>query len=106
MPSASATVVLCLTALVGHLVAQDQARDKKKDPEAIGDRNVAGKVNWYSIEKEMALGKQYAQQVERAAKIVDDPVISEYVNRIGQNLVRNSEGADAAVCNACRTKVR
>jgi predicted Zn-dependent protease len=32
-----------------------------------------------------------AQEVERQAKIVDDPVISEYVNRIGQNLVRNSD---------------
>ncbi len=65
--------------------------DKKDDPDAIGDRNVAGKVNWFSLEKEIALGKQLAQQVERQSKIVNDPVISEYVNRIGQNLVRNSD---------------
>src|SRR3989304_745027 len=39
----------------------------------------------------MALGKQLAQEVERSAKLVDDPVISEYVNRVGQNLVRNSD---------------
>ncbi|MBV9158274.1 MAG: M48 family metalloprotease [Acidobacteriaceae bacterium] len=65
--------------------------DKEKDPDAIGDRNVSGKVNFYSLEKEIALGKQLAQQVQRQSKIIDDPVVSEYVNRIGQNLVRNSD---------------
>ena len=48
-------------------------------------------MNLYSFEKEVALGKQMAQEVEREAKIVEDPVIAEYVNRIGQNLVRNSD---------------
>ncbi len=48
-------------------------------------------MNFYSIEKEIALGKGLAQEVERQAKIVDDPVIAEYVNRLGQNLVRNSD---------------
>jgi len=67
------------------------ADDKKKDPDEIGNRNVAGGVNFYSIEKEIALGKALAQQVERQAKIIDDPVIAEYVNRVGQNLVRNSD---------------
>jgi beta-barrel assembly-enhancing protease len=65
--------------------------DKKSDPDSIGDRNVSGKVNWYSLEKEIALGKQLAQQVERQSKVINDPVISEYVNRLGQNLVRNSD---------------
>jgi beta-barrel assembly-enhancing protease len=65
--------------------------DTKKDPDAIGDRNVSGKVNFYSLEKEIAIGKQLAQQVERQSKIINDPVVSEYVNRIGQNLVRNSD---------------
>jgi len=67
------------------------ASDKKKDPDEIGNRDVGKGVNFYSIEKEIALGKQLAQEVERQAKIVDDPVIAEYVNRIGQNLVRNSD---------------
>lgn len=67
------------------------AKDKKKDPEAIGDRDVSKGVNFYSIEKEIGLGKQMAQEVERGAKVVDDPVIAEYVNRVGQNLVRNSD---------------
>jgi len=63
----------------------------KKDVSAIGERDVDGGVNFYSLEKEIALGKQLAQQVERSAKIVDDPVVAEYVNRVGQNLVRNSD---------------
>src|SRR6516165_3711126 len=64
---------------------------KKKDPEEIGNRDVGKGVNFYSLEKEIALGKQVAQEVEREAKLVDDPIVSEYVNRIGQNLVRNSD---------------
>ncbi|HTT60571.1 MAG TPA: M48 family metallopeptidase [Bryobacteraceae bacterium] len=65
--------------------------DKKKDPDEIGNRDVGKGVNFYSLEREIALGKQLAQEVERQAKIIDDPVIAEYVNRIGQNLVRNSD---------------
>src|SRR5260370_28110316 len=67
------------------------ADNKKKDPEEIGNRDVGKGVNWYSLEKEIAIGKGLAQDVERQAKIINDPVISEYVNRIGQNLVRNSD---------------
>ncbi len=67
------------------------AKDKKKDPNEIGNRDVGRGVNIYSLEKEIAMGKELAQEVERQAKIVDDPVIAEYVNRIGQNLVRNSD---------------
>jgi predicted Zn-dependent protease len=47
--------------------------------------------NFYSLEKEIALGKQLAQEVERSSKLIDDPVVTEYVNRVGQNLVRNSD---------------
>jgi predicted Zn-dependent protease len=67
------------------------AADAKKDPDQIGNRDVSGKVNFYSIEKEIGLGKQLASEVERQAKIINDPVIAEYVNRVGQNLVRNSD---------------
>jgi predicted Zn-dependent protease len=61
------------------------------DVSAIGNRNVGGGLNFYSLEREIALGKSLAQEVERSAKLVDDPVITEYVNRVGQNLVRNSD---------------
>lgn len=67
------------------------ASDPEKDPDQIGNRDVGKGVNFYSIEKEIALGKQLAQEVERQAKLINDPVISEYVNRVGQNLVRNSD---------------
>lgn len=66
-------------------------KDKKDDPEEIGNRDVGKGVNFYSIEKEIALGKQMAQEVERQSKIINDPIIAEYVNRVGQNLVRNSD---------------
>src|SRR3989440_5057530 len=65
--------------------------NKKKNPEEIGNRDVGKGVNFYSLEKEIALGKQLAQEIERQAKIIDDPIIAEYVNRVGQNLVRNSD---------------
>ena len=65
----------------------------RDDVNAIGDRGMGGKGlgNWYSIEKEVAMGKQYASMIESSVKMVSDPVISEYVNRVGQNLVRNSD---------------
>src|SRR5882672_813253 len=66
-------------------------KDPKKDPEEIGNRDVGKGVNFYSLEKEIGLGKALAQDVERQAKLINDPIISEYVNRIGQNLVRNSD---------------
>jgi len=78
------------------LQAQKESAKNKKvktkdDPDEIGNRDVGKGVNFYSIEKEIALGKGLAQEVERQAKVIDDPVIAEYVNRIGQNLVRNSD---------------
>jgi predicted Zn-dependent protease len=65
-----------------------------RDISAIGNRNVGcgrGLGNWYSLEKQIAMGKQYAVQVEQTSKMVTDPVVTEYVNRLGQNLVRNSD---------------
>jgi beta-barrel assembly-enhancing protease len=69
----------------------DKKKNKKKDPDEIGNRDVARGPNFYSLEKEIALGKQLAQEVERQAKIIDDPIVAEYVNRVGQNIVRNSD---------------
>ena len=65
----------------------------EKDVDAIGNRKIGsrGMGNWYSLESEIKLGREYAQQVEASAKLVTDPVINEYVNRVGQNLVRNSD---------------
>ena len=99
-----------LTLLPNHSLADD----KEKDPDQIGNRDVGKGVNFYSLEKEIAIGKQLSLEVERQSKIVDDPVIAEYVNRIGQNLVRNSDAkvpftikvlgttSNSVVCAGCR----
>lgn len=65
-----------------------------RDIDAIGNRRIGcdrGLGNWYSLEKQMEMGRSYAHQIESSTKMVTDPVISEYVNRVGQNLVRNSD---------------
>ncbi|MGA2991166.1 MAG: M48 family metallopeptidase [Candidatus Korobacteraceae bacterium] len=65
-----------------------------KDLNAIGHRNVGcgrGVGNWYSLDKQIAMGKGFAEQITRTARLVQDPVVNEYVNRIGQNLVHNSD---------------
>ena len=103
-----AAAAVALTAPVGASAAneekpktelpskKEEGKDKKKkndkkDVEQIGERDVGKGVNWYSLEKEIAMGKGVAQDIERQAKIIDDSVIAEYVNRVGQNLVRNSD---------------
>src|SRR5438309_8979678 len=66
----------------------------KTDVDAVGSRDVGcgrGVGNWYSVEGQVARGRQYAQQIESQIKLINDPVITEYVNRVGQNLVRNSD---------------
>lgn len=77
----------------GPVQQQDTVHPKnsKDDVDAIGNRKVGNGVNFYSLEHEIALGKQLAQEVERSSKLIDDPVVTEYVNRVGQNLVRNSD---------------
>ena len=65
----------------------------ESDVDAIGNRKIGGRGlgDWYSLETEIKIGKQYSMQVENTVKMEKDPVINEYVNRIGQNLVRNSD---------------
>jgi predicted Zn-dependent protease len=105
--------VVCLFLLGALAVAQDQSSPASvastaplskavktyhdgslRDIDAIGNRKVGcdrGLGNWYSLEKQIEMGRGYAQQVESTTKLITDPVIAEYVNRIGQNLVRNSD---------------
>ncbi len=63
----------------------------EKDVNSIGNRGVGKGVNLYSLQREIALGKQAAMEVEKTSKMINDPVVTEYVNRVGQNLVRNSD---------------
>jgi len=76
--------------------APKDSHDKgKTDIDDIGDRKVGSTGrslgNWYSIDTDIKVGKQYAMMVEQSARMIQDPVITEYVNRVGQNLVRNSD---------------
>ena len=64
--------------------------EAKKDPDQIGTRDVSKGINFYSIEKEMALGKEMAQSWS-GKRLLTDKVITEYVNRLGQNLARHSD---------------
>jgi predicted Zn-dependent protease len=67
-------------------------KPKNSDVDNIGARNInKGSVNFYSLDKEIAMGRQLAAEVERQVKLVEDPTINEYVNRVGQNIVRNSD---------------
>lgn len=66
----------------------------ERDIDSIGTRSLGcgrGLGNWYSLGRQMAMGRQYSEQIEATSKLVKDPVIVEYVNQIGQNLVRNSD---------------
>src|ERR1700677_5366 len=64
----------------------------KADVSAIGNRSSVGHgLNFYSLEHEIQLGKQLSAEIERQAKFITDPIVTEYVNRVGQNLVRNSD---------------
>ena len=65
-----------------------------RDIDAIGNRNVGCQRsigNWYTLESQIAMGRSYSQQVESTSKLVTDSAITEYVNRVGQNLIRNSD---------------
>ncbi len=80
------------------LPTQDDSQIKhdggKTDVDAVGNRNVGcgrGVGNWYTVEGQVARGRVYAQQIESQVKLINDPVITEYVNRVGQNIVRNSD---------------
>ena len=64
-----------------------------EDVNAVGNRDIGarGIGNWYSTETEIKIGKSYAMQLEKSTKMINDPVVTEYVNRIGQNIVKNSD---------------
>jgi beta-barrel assembly-enhancing protease len=64
-----------------------------EDVSAVGNRDIGGRGlgNWYSTDSEIKMGKQYADEIEKSTRFINDPVIDEYVNRIGQNIVKNSD---------------
>ena len=68
-------------------------KGSEDDVDAIGTRNIGGRGlgNWYTVNGEIGMGKQYAMEIEKSAHLVTDPVVVEYVNRVGQNIVKNSD---------------
>src|SRR5580658_8095835 len=64
-----------------------------EDVSSVGNRDIGGRGvgNWYSTDSEIKMGKQYADEVEKSARFITDPTVEEYVNRIGQNIVKNSD---------------
>ena len=68
-------------------------KGSEDDVDAVGTRNIGkrGLGNWYSVNGEIGMGKQYSMEIEKSAHLVTDPVVVEYVNRVGQNIVKNSD---------------
>ena len=86
----SVSRALAVVAVFACTGLQAQAADSKTDVNDIGNRKVAHR-SIISQEKEIAVGRQYAQEIDRQAKFITDPVINEYVNRVAQNVARNSD---------------
>jgi len=100
-----AALFLALTMLAGPsatLGAETKAESKdkeknvkplkdKEDPLKIGKRKLNGGINFYSAEKELNLGRQLAAEIDAKSKFITDPVITEYINRVGQNIVLRSD---------------
>jgi beta-barrel assembly-enhancing protease len=63
------------------------------DVNAVGNRDIGarGMGNWYSVDTEIKMGKMYSEEIEKSTKFITDPVVLEYVNRVGQNIVKNSD---------------
>ncbi|HEX7287905.1 MAG TPA: M48 family metallopeptidase [Candidatus Angelobacter sp.] len=98
-----------LFSMTSTLAVQQQQKDREKengdddkfyhgtginDLNAIGSRNVGcnrGLGNWYTLESQVKMGQEFARQVEQTSHVITDPVVNEYVNRVGQNLQRNSD---------------
>ena len=89
-PSRAATMFLVAMLLIPTLLLAGADKDKKKDVDAIGERRVARR-SIISQEKEIAIGKQYSSEIDRSAKMLADPVVNEFVNRLAQNVARNSD---------------
>src|SRR5580698_4261721 len=87
----AAILVLAVSIQLPAFANDKKPKDPKRDPTEIGDRNVSKGLNFYTVDQELALGKQLSLEVEKQARIVDDPIVSEYINRLGQNLARNSD---------------
>ncbi len=93
VPAASAVVKPVPMASPGEDLDTHIKKGSEGDVDAVGQRKIGGRGmrNWYSTNWELSVGRQYSMEIEKTSHLVTDPVVVEYVNRIGQNLVRNSD---------------
>ncbi len=96
-PSSALFLALSLVVTSGLALAQNnqnksQGLSEKENPELIGKRDInKHQLNFYSLDKEVALGRRVSAEVDREGKFVEDPIIAEYINKVGQNLVLHSD---------------
>lgn len=90
-------VALMVLAGPAAALADDKSKkvkplEEKENPAMIGKRNInKGSLNFYSLDKEMRIGRQLAAEIDQKARFITDPVINEYINRVGQNVVLRSD---------------
>jgi predicted Zn-dependent protease len=85
-------LALSLTAVPALAQGQAKPLDDKDNPQLIGKRDLnKGQMQFYSLEREVSLGRQLAAEVDRSSRLVTDPLVAEYVNRVAQNIVLNSD---------------
>ncbi|HVA72070.1 MAG TPA: M48 family metallopeptidase [Candidatus Limnocylindrales bacterium] len=85
-------LAIAMSAPAAHAQESDKVKaGTESDVNAIGNRKVGHGWDMYSIQREIALGKQLSEEVEKTSKLLHDPVVVGYVNKVGQNLVRNSD---------------
>ncbi|MCG3161468.1 MAG: Beta-barrel assembly-enhancing protease [Acidobacteria bacterium] len=97
--TAALILAFTLTTLSAFAQGSDKSRpqpsqplDEKNNPALIGKRDInKGQIEFYSVEREVAIGRQLAAEVDRSSRIITDPLINEYVNRVAQNLVLHSD---------------
>jgi predicted Zn-dependent protease len=94
-PQSLVALVLSTAIVASPVFAQSKdkkALEEKNDPQLIGKRDInKGQLALYSIDREVALGRQLAAEIDRSSKFVTDPMVTEFVNRIGQNIVLHSD---------------
>lgn len=91
------TIILVTAQAGGSVLAQSgktggPSLEDKHNPELIGRRNInKGNMSFYSIDREVSIGRQLAMEIDKSSKMVNDPLVNEFVNRIGQNIVLHSD---------------
>lgn len=86
-------VALMCAALPATARKTDLSGNKMDNVYDIGDRRVAHR-SLISLQREISIGKQYAAQINRSSKLLKDPVVTEYVNRVEQNIAENSDAKE------------